>query len=156
MQITRYTDYAIRVLIYLAVNNKQKSTIYEIADSYAISKNHLMKIVQTLNSEGFLLATRGKNGGLKLISSPSDISLGRLVRQLESHSKLVECFGDNNQCVITPSCQLKKILAEAVENFYQTLDRFSLADLVTQDTQLELTQLLRISTASHYKPIKSI
>jgi Rrf2 family transcriptional regulator, nitric oxide-sensitive transcriptional repressor len=146
MQVTRYTDYAIRVLIYLAVNKDQKSTIHQIAESYSISKNHLMKIVQTLNSEGFLLATRGKNGGLKLNSNPNEINLGKLVRNLESHSNLVECFGDNNHCVITPSCQLKSILRQAVESFYKTLDQFTLADLVTPRSQTDLSQLLNISS----------
>jgi Rrf2 family transcriptional regulator, nitric oxide-sensitive transcriptional repressor len=146
MQVTRYTDYAIRVLIYLAVNQQGLATIADIAKSYNISRNHLMKIVQELNAEGFLLATRGKNGGIKLLSAPSDINIGKLVRHLEGHSKLVECFGENNQCVITPSCQLQKILSDAVENFYKTLDQYSLADLVTSRSQIKLAQLLNIST----------
>ncbi len=144
MQITRYTDYAIRVLIYLAVKRNEQSTISEIAESYNISKNHLMKIVQELNVKGYLFAIRGKNGGIKLIAEPSAINIGKLVRELENESKLVECFGNNNQCVITPSCQLKQIFSLAIESFYTTLEGYTLEDLTGVNDQLKLKQLLSI------------
>ena len=89
MHITRYTDYSLRVLIYLAVNNNQQSNISSIADSYGISKNHLMKIVQQLNISGYLLATRGKNGGIKLNRLPNEINIGTLVREMEKKDNLV-------------------------------------------------------------------
>ncbi len=113
MHITRYTDYSLRVLIYLAASGEELVTIQDVADAYEISKNHLMKIVQQLNVKGHLLAIRGKNGGIKLNRDPSDINIGSLVREMEDSNKLVECFGNNNHCVITPSCQLKNIFAEA-------------------------------------------
>ncbi|PKH01293.1 Rrf2 family transcriptional regulator [Psychromonas sp. MB-3u-54] len=144
MHITRYTDYSLRILIYLAINNEQLSTINEIAQSYHISKNHLMKIVQQLNVKGYLLAIRGKNGGIKLNSAPSDINIGSLVREMEDGNKLVECFGDNNHCVIAPSCQLKNIFAEAQENFFDTLDKYTLADLVPAKKRTEIGELLDI------------
>lgn len=146
MHITRYTDYSLRVLIYLAINKQQLTTINDIAISYNISKNHLMKIVQQLNQRGYLLATRGKNGGIKLTLSPSEINIGALVREIEETNKLVECFGDNNQCVITPSCQLKNIFAEAQENFFNTLDAYTLQDLLGPPAQSALTDLLLIKT----------
>jgi Rrf2 family nitric oxide-sensitive transcriptional repressor len=144
MHITRYTDYSLRILIYLAINNDQLSTINEIAQSYRISKNHLMKIVQQLNVKGYLLAIRGKNGGIKLNRAPGDINIGSLVREMEESNKLVECFGDNNHCVIAPSCQLKSLFAEAQESFFSILDKYTLADLVPVRRQAELSELLDI------------
>ena len=142
MHITRYTDYSLRVLMYLAVHQDRLSTINEIALSYDISKNHLMKIVQQLNVKGYLLAIRGKNGGIKLNRLPSDINIGELVREIEDKNKLVECFGDNNQCVITPGCQLKGIFAEAQESFFKVLDKYTLQDISGADAQHTLTQIL--------------
>jgi Rrf2 family transcriptional regulator, nitric oxide-sensitive transcriptional repressor len=144
MNITRYTDYSLRVLIYLAVNDGQQAKISDIAESYQISKNHLMKIVQELNIRGYLLATRGKNGGLRLNRSPADINVGELVREVEDATKMAECFGRQNQCVITPSCQLKRVFAEAQENFFKTLDRYTLSDLVGEPHRKSLFDLLAI------------
>jgi len=146
MHITRYTDYSLRVLIYLAVNNNQLATINEIAKSYDISKNHLMKIVQQLNVKGHLLAVRGKNGGIKLNRLPGDINIGSLVREIEDKNKLVECFAENNHCVITPDCQLKRIFAEAQEDFFKALDKYTLADLLGADKHNALAGLLAIET----------
>lgn len=145
MHITRYTDYALRVLIYLAVNKNDLATISEIAESYNISKNHLMKIVQELNAKGYLLAIRGKNGGIKLNAEPDEINIGKLVREIESDTKLVECFGTNNQCVITPSCQLKQVFAQALESFFATLDKYTLQELVEPKKQPGLIKLLSIN-----------
>lgn len=144
MHITRYTDYSLRVLIYLAVNKDKLSTINEIAASYDISKNHLMKIVQQLNVQGYVLATRGRNGGIKLNLKPSEINIGSLVREVEDKKKLVECFDDNNQCVITPSCQLKSIFAEAQEGFFKVLDGYTLDDLLDKNNPKKLGDLLAI------------
>ena len=144
MQITRYTDYSLRVLIYLAINQDQLTTISDIANSYGISKNHLMKIVQQLNQQGYLLATRGKNGGIKLNRPAEKINIGQLVREIEGENKLVECFGSDNQCVITPSCQLKNIFAEAQDNFFKSLDAYTLSDLLGPKQQNNLITLLAI------------
>ncbi len=144
MHITKYTDYSIRVLVYLAVHRNELCTIGDIANSYDISKNHLMKIVQALNTKGYLMATRGKNGGLRLQGNPSEINLGELVRDIEGESKMVECFGADNQCIITESCQLKHIFYEAQENFYQTLEKYTLLDLVGEKMQAPLRKLLHI------------
>ena len=118
MQITRYTDYSLRVLIYLGLKENEQVTIQEIADAYQISKNHLMKIVQELNLQGYVLAVRGKNGGLKLNQSPKDINVGKLVRLMEQDTKLVECFSQKNTCVITPHCQLKRIFSGILNVLY--------------------------------------
>lgn len=145
MHITRYTDYSLRVLMYLAAHTDKLATIRDIAESYDISKNHLMKIVQQLSAKGYIEATRGKNGGIKLALAPKDIKIGRLVRDIEQGSPLVECFGQDNVCVITPACQLKRVLAEALESFFRTLDHYSLADMVPPAQESRLQQLLRES-----------
>lgn len=148
MHITRYTDYSLRVLMYLAAHTDKLATIRDIAESYDISKNHLMKIVQQLSAEGYIEATRGKNGGIKLARDPKNINIGQLVRDIEQGSPLVECFGQDNVCVITPACQLKHVLSEALESFFTTLDRYSLADMIPPKQEHRLQLLLREHTAA--------
>lgn len=144
MHITRYTDYSLRVLMYLGLKKDKLSTIGEIAVHYGISKNHLMKVVQELSNKGYVVATRGKNGGLRLNGEPRNVNIGALVRGIEQHFELVECFSENNSCVIAPVCQLKRLLSEALDGFLQVLDRHTLEDLLPQAEIPELTQLLQI------------
>lgn len=144
MHITRYTDYSLRVLIYLALQPDRLSTIQEIATSYDISKNHLMKVVHQLTLKGYIESVRGKNGGLRLQREPGDVNIGVLVRETEHDLNLVECFSAGNQCCITPVCELKNILAEALQNFLGTLDRYTLADLLPARQQHQLLRLLQI------------
>ncbi len=150
MHLTRFSDYSLRVLVYLAVKGEERSTIQEIASSFDISRNHLMKVVQDLNHKGYITAIRGKNGGLLLKKSPEDISIGKLVRDTENDLKLVECFGEDNECRITPACRLKPILAEALCAFFAVLDKYTLADMLgPQESQL--VQLLRIKPLTRSK-----
>lgn len=142
MNITRFTDYALRVLIYLGVSDQDTNTIKDVAQSYGISKNHLMKVVQELSAQGYVEATRGKNGGIKLARQASQINVGELVRKFEQNAPLVECFGDNNQCVITPACQLKQMFAGALEHFFAHLEQYTLADLISQPHGKKLVQIL--------------
>lgn len=142
MQITRYTDYSLRVLIYLAVHPDQLCTIQNIADAYKISKNHLMKIVQELNLKGYVTAVRGKHGGVILNKKPNEINVGALVRIMEHDSKLLECFSENNHCVITPSCRLKGAFVQALESFYSCLDAYHLSDFLNKDVNQSLQTLL--------------
>ena len=146
MHLTRYTDYALRVLLYLAVKGKERSTIHEIAESYGISRNHLMKVVQDLSHRGYVTTIRGKNGGLLLNRSPEEIPLGGLMRDTESELGLVECFRDGNECIITSACRVKPILNEALDAFMAVLDRYTLADLLGK-RQPQLAQLMRIATS---------
>lgn len=137
MRLTHFTDYSLRVLIYLALKGEERSTITEIAERFTISRNHLMKVVQELSHRGYITAIRGKHGGLLLKQDPESIALGKLVRQFENDFTLVECFGENNQCTITPACQLRFILQDALEAFFNVLDRYTLADLLSgQETAL--------------------
>ncbi len=144
MYITRYTDFSLRVLMYVGLKGEELSTIREIAESYDISKNHLMKVVQELNSKGYLVAIRGKNGGLRLKGPAEDINVGTLVRDMEKGTALVDCFVGGAGCAITPACQLKFVFAEAMESFYKTLDKYTLADLLPPTRQPDLVQLLEI------------
>lgn len=144
MQITRYTDYSLRVLVYVALKDNEISTIREIAESYDISKNHLMKVVHELNSKGYLIALRGKNGGLRLNGRPEDINIGVLVRDTEQNLALVACFIGGEGCVIAPTCRLKTVFAEALEAFFKVLDQYTLADLLPRKSQPALIKLLNM------------
>lgn len=147
MHLTRFTDYSIRVLLYLAAKGEERSTISEIAETFGISRNHLMKIVQELNQKGYLKAIRGKHGGLLLNRSPHSISLGAVIRDTEQEMALVECFRDDNACVITPHCRLQPILAEALDAFLRVLDAYTLADLL-DGRSADLARLMKIPTVS--------
>lgn len=150
MHITRYTDYSLRVLIYVALKGEERSTIAEIAERYDISRNHLMKVVQELNHKGYLLAIRGKNGGLLLKRRPADINLGALVRDTEQDLALVECFSDDNGCILAPACRITSILAEALEAFFKVLDNYTLADVLdrTHGKRAQLLDILQLPDTS--------
>lgn len=144
MHITRYTDYSLRVLMYVALQRERLCTIREVADSYGISKNHLMKVVHELNLKGYLHTVRGKHGGIRLGRPPEEIKLGRLVRETEQDLALVECFESGNECVIAPACRLKGVLAEALQAFLAVLDRYTLADLLIPDQRVSLARFLQV------------
>ena len=130
MKLTSFTDYSLRVLIYLAAQPKQRATIAMIASSFDVSENHLTKVVHFLGKAGWLANVRGKGGGLELAMPPELISIGKVVRQTERGIMPAECFADDGHCAITDICRLSGVLAEAVNAFYATLDRYTLADLV--------------------------
>lgn len=131
MQLTLYTDYSLRVLLYLATHQGQRSTISDIADAYQISRNHLVKVVHQLSRNGWIVTTRGKSGGIQLAFPPERINIGAVVRQTEPHMNLLECFDKaNNQCAISPSCQLKQVLYQARKAFNDVLDNSTLADVL--------------------------
>ncbi|WP_048305688.1 Rrf2 family transcriptional regulator [Halomonas sp. PR-M31] len=154
MHITRYTDYSLRVLLYVALKGEERSTISEIAERYNISRNHLMKVVQELNRRGYLQAIRGKHGGLLLKRRAEDINIGALVRDTEQDLELVECFGDRNRCVITPACRIKTMLGEALKAFLEVLDGYTLADMLGPDPRMrsELIRLLQLNSPSQPEP----
>src|SRR5690606_35769446 len=122
MRITRYTDYSLRVLIYLGAKGEGLATIQEIADRYRISRNHLMKVVHDLQLKGYIETHRRKNGRTRLRVPRERISLGRVVRDTEQDLALVECFGTDNHCIITPFCELKTVLNDALNAFLGVLD----------------------------------
>ena len=145
MHITRYTDYSLRVLVYLAVQGEELATIQQIADSYEISKNHLMKVVHQLNKKGYIETVRGKKGGMRLQMAPEDINVGILVRETEQELCVVECFSSRNACRITPVCGLKSMFGEALAAFLEVLDRYTLADIIHDQHRPQLLRLLQIA-----------
>ena len=145
MHITRYTDYSLRVLIYLAVQGDRLATIQEIADSYDISKNHLMKVVHQLNKKGYIETIRGKKGGMRLHMSPTDINVGVLVRETEQDLSIVECFSSKNACKISPICGLKSMFGEALSAFLEVLDKYTLADVLWDQQRPQLLRLLQVA-----------
>lgn len=137
MRLTAYTDYAFRVLIFLALRKDAGSTIQEIAEHYDISRNHLMKVVQQLAQLGYVETTRGRGGGLRLAVDPASLRLGDLVRHTEEDMTLVECFDrEKNQCVISGVCRLQGVLSEALKAWLTVMDAYTLADLVANPAVL--------------------
>ena len=133
MYLTQHTDYGLRVLVYTAINDDSLVNISTIAKTYNISKSHLMKVVTSLVKGGFLVSVRGKGGGLRLADVPEKINIGAVVRHLEP-MQVVECMGDNNECLITPSCRLTGIITGAIKAFFNHLDQYSLRDLLDKPT----------------------
>lgn len=142
MRLTTFTDYSLRVLIYLAVSEGGQPTIREIAQRYNISRNHLMKVVQELSQKGYLIASRGKHGGLRLGLPATEIKIGMLVRDMESDFALAECLGDNSHCVLTPACKLRSIFTEALDAFFVALDAYTLEDIVSGRKRVKLLKIL--------------
>lgn len=130
MRMTLYTDYSLRVLIYVGLKRGARCTIQEIATHYGISHNHLMKVCQGLQQRGYLHAVRGKHGGISLGREPGEIGVGRIFREMEPDLELVECMGEEDRCVITRSCRLQGVLNEALQAFVAVLDRYTLADIL--------------------------
>ena len=144
MQLKKYTDYALRVLIYAGMNSNQELvSIKEISETFSISQHHLGKIVFELNKKGLIETFRGRNGGIRLAQAPQDINIGAIVRDLEQGFPLLECFDrETNQCILSPACELKHALHKALEAFYSVLDQYTLEDLiVNEDELLELMGL---------------
>ncbi len=136
MELTFYTDYALRVLIYAGLCHDRLCLISEIAEHYAISRNHLTKVVHGLARGGFVQTHRGKSGGLALARSPQEISLGEVVRYMEGPFRPVECFRTGILCVVTGPCSLPKILEDAFHAFIDVLNTHTLADLLHHRGQL--------------------
>lgn len=138
VRLTLYTDYSLRVLLYLGVKGKEyQATIQEIADTYNISKNHLMKVTYQLGKLDLIETVRGRGGGIRLAHDPKDINIGAVVRQTEEDFHLVECFNpSNNLCKISPECQLKNALYEALQAYLAVLDGYTLDQFILSKEKL--------------------
>ena len=133
MRLTDYTDYTLRVLMFCAFHPERSITIAELAESHAVSKNHLMKIVNDLARQGLLQTTRGRGGGLRLLKPASEIRIGDVVRQTETDFRMVECFdASHNACTLTANCQLKQVFSTALKSYLAELDKVTLADITSQ------------------------
>lgn len=131
MRLTSFTDYSLRVLIYLAAHPDRRVTIDEIADAYAIKRNHLTKVVHFLGRAGWVATVRGKGGGMGLAREPAAIPIGQVVRETEGADMPAECFDPaHNTCRIVRVCRLVRVLGDATAAFHAVLDRYTLADLV--------------------------
>lgn len=128
MRLTRYTDYAMRVLLFLAREPQKLRAISDISNAYGISQNHLMKVVSDLVGAGYLQSVRGRHGGIRLARSADQINIGALVRHTEDDFDLVGC----GTCIIAPACGLTSVLDEALRAFLTVLDGYSLADVLAR------------------------
>lgn len=162
MKLTTFSDYTLRVLMFLAIDRSRLATIPEIAAAYGISENHLMKVVHQLARSGVVESVRGKGGGIRLAREPGDIRIGQIVRTSEGRGPIVECMpeakvtNEANEaseakevkhtpgaaadphagCRIAPVCRLTKVLVQAFDALYATLDEYTLADLVNEPQKL--------------------
>lgn len=150
MQLSLHADYACRVLIYLATSTESKASIEEVAAAFKISQNHLVKVVHRLGQLGFIETTRGRNGGICLAEPADKILIGDVIRQMEPHFNIVECFDQaSNTCSIQGACGLQPALMRARNAFLQALDKVSLAQVTSK------TAALSRSLQSHKDPGKA-
>ena len=141
MQLTLYTDYSLRVLVYLGMRPEHQATISEISEAYGISRNHLVKVVHNLGQTGYVHTTRGKSGGIRLGMPVHEIVIGQVVRKTEPHMDLLECFDrEINPGPIPAACALKRPLSRAGRAFMEVLDSSTLADVL--DNRQQLAQIL--------------
>jgi Rrf2 family transcriptional regulator, nitric oxide-sensitive transcriptional repressor len=137
MRLTTFSDYSLRVLMYLGVHDERLATVGEIAKAYAVSENHLVKVVHHLAQHGYIETTRGKGGGMRLARPPEKINVGEVMRGTEENLKFVECFDRaTSDCRIEPACVLKGVLGRAVDAFFAALERYTLADLLVTKPKL--------------------
>ncbi len=132
MHLTRYTDYSLRVLLYLGTHEERVCSISEIAKAYGISQNHLMKVVHNLGRAGYVKTVRGRLGGMHLAKPCAEINIGAVVRSMEEDLQLVDC----GSCLVAPACGLTGALNKALYAFMAVLDGYTLADLMAQRAKL--------------------
>lgn len=145
MQLTQFTDYALRTLLYLAVHRDRLVPVAEISAAYGISNHHLVKVAHQLARLGYVESARGRGGGLRLARDPADVSVGEVVRATEPHFHVVECFDrTHNTCPIVPACGLVRALTQARERFLEVLDGQRLADLLQDPARVD--KLVKIWT----------
>lgn len=137
MHLTQFSDYSLRLAIYLACHPDKVASSDEVSRAFGISRNHLVKVVQTLTELEVVEAQRGRGGGMRLAMPPSEINVGWLIRRTEPHFDLVECFNSEvNSCPIAPACGLKGVLHLAQEAFLGVLDKYNLEQLLTRRDEL--------------------
>ena len=149
MQLTLHADYSLRILLYLAENPGRSVSTREISEAYGISRNHLVRVVQTLHAHGFVEVSEGRKGGVKLARDPATINLGQVVRKAEPGFRIVECFDlETNTCPIVPVCRLRGVLSKALDSFFAVLDGCSLAELCGTPGRRKLAKYLQIERAA--------
>ncbi|MFC5474001.1 RrF2 family transcriptional regulator [Paraherbaspirillum soli] len=147
MQFTKFTDFGLRVLMYLAATPEQGViTVGELAQSFDIPKNHLNKVVNRMVKLGWVTATPGRNGGLRMAQAPQNLHLGDILSALEGHPSLVDC--NKPPCVLRGNCHLKQVLDLGLAEFYASMNRHSLAELIQQPTANVIARM-------HFQPPSS-
>ena len=137
MRMTAHTDYALRMLIHLAVGRGRPCTVNDVAETFGLSRNHLLKVAYNLRKMGLVHAARGRSGGISLAIPAADINIGGVIRRMEEDFSVVECLQrDGGTCLISPACRLKAIAAEALEAYLRVFDSYTLADLVRNEAAL--------------------
>jgi len=150
MRLTRYTDYALRVLIQVGLSEGELVQISEIASAFGVSRNHLTKIVHQLGAHGYLKTIQGRHGGVRLACPPSEIVIGEVIRNFEGNFDLVDCFNqDRANCRIQPACTLKYTLANALAAFLGVLDETTVLDLLKPRHQLRTLLDIRVGKSGH-------
>jgi len=148
MRLTRYTDFALRTLIQVALNDGKLTTINDIARSFGISKQHLTKVVSDLGQKGYLDTVRGRGGGIRLRRLPRDINIGQVVREIED-GNVIGCLAARGYCPIERVCVLRNALRDATQAFFGVLDTYSLADLIRPKKALSSILLDRRASLRH-------
>lgn len=137
MRLTRQADFSLRVLVYLALRPDTVATVGEIATAYRVSAHHLAKVAQLLGKRGYVELLRGQAGGLRLSIDPALLRIGDVVRETEPNFELLECFNaEKNTCPLDPSCTLKGVFKQAERRFLETLDQYTLADMIRRPQAL--------------------
>lgn len=145
MQLTNFTDYGLRCLMYLAARQGQISTVKEISDYFGISRNHLVKVVHRLSQLKLIISNKGKGGGLRLACGSQDLKLGDVVVMLETNMNLVPCFNPQITCQIANTCQLRHYLFEAGQAFISVLNKYTIADISKNQETETLIQIQKDS-----------
>ena len=152
MRLTQMTDYALRLLMYLAQHPERLCTIAEIAEAHQVSQSHLTKITHQLGLAGWLETVRGKGGGMRLAMAPGEINLGGVVRSVEPDFALVECFSSGSRCLLTDRCGLAVVLNDALLRFLGHLDAFTLADIAARQRPKPIRVLRAVARATRPAP----
>lgn len=147
MNLTLHTDYSLRILLYLAEHTDRPVSTREISEAYGISRTHLVRVVQTLQSHGFVNAATGRTGGVTLARDPAHINIGEVVKKTEPNFRVVECFDlAQNTCRIVPVCTLRGVLHDALQAFFETLEKRTLADLVRMQGSERFSDFLPVES----------
>ena len=149
MQLTKFSDYSLRALTYLGLNGGRRCTVREIAGACGIPESHLVQVIHNLGRRGFVATSRGRNGGLELARPAREINLGEVLRATETNFEMAECFAADgkNSCPIAGTCELTHVLEMALRAFFDVLDRHTLEDLLSSET--ELKDILMIEGGRH-------
>jgi len=152
MRLTQLTDYAMRLLIYLAQRPERLCTIAEVAGSYGISETHMMKVTHRLGLAGWITTTRGNGGGIRLARDPGDIPLGAVVRSMEPDFFIVECLSTGGSCMLTGNCKLTGVMDGALRSFMQHLDSHTLADILPTAPDPATEHVIRLQRLPRARP----